>query len=62
MKRAWLMCSHTLFPLVKVIHWILRGVKVMKKSKKQKVRKTGMQPVPAADATGKFWQKAPHYI
>ncbi len=25
MKRAWLMCSHTLFPLVKVIHWILRG-------------------------------------
>lgn len=33
MKRAWLMCSHTLFPLVKVIHWILRGVKVMKKTK-----------------------------
>lgn len=41
MKRAWLMCSHTLFPLVKVIHWILRGVKVMKKTKvkKQKTSK-----------------------
>lgn len=36
MKRAWLMCSHTLFPLVKVIHWILRGVKVMKKTKVKK--------------------------
>ena len=41
MKRAWLMCSHTLFPLVKVIHWILRGGKVMKKTKvkKQKTSK-----------------------
>lgn len=41
MKRAWLMCSHTLFPLVKVIHWILGGVKVMKKTKvkKQKTSK-----------------------
>lgn len=36
MKRAWLMCSHTLFPLVKVIHWILRGGKVMKKTKVKK--------------------------
>lgn len=36
MKRAWLMCSHTLFPLVKVIHWILRGVKVMKRTKVKK--------------------------
>lgn len=36
MKRAWLMCSHTLFPLVKVIHWILRGIKVMKKTKVKK--------------------------
>lgn len=36
MKRAWLMCSHTLFPLVKVIHRILRGVKVMKKTKVKK--------------------------
>lgn len=36
MKRAWLMCSHTLFPLVKVIRWILRGVKVMKKTKVKK--------------------------
>lgn len=36
MKRAWLMCSHTLFPLVKVIHWILGGVKVMKKTKVKK--------------------------
>lgn len=36
MKRAWLMCSHTLFPLVKVIHWILRGGKVMKRTKVKK--------------------------
>lgn len=36
MKRAWLMCSHTLFPLVKVIHRILRGVKVMKRTKVKK--------------------------
>lgn len=36
MKRAWLMCSHTLFPLVKVIHWILRVGKVMKKTKVKK--------------------------
>ena len=36
MKRAWLMCSHTLFPLVKGIHRISRGVEVMKKTKVKK--------------------------
>ena len=55
MKRAWLMCSHTLFPLVKVIQWILKGGKSYEKDEGKKTKdfeKTGMQPVPAADAAG----------
>lgn len=38
MKRAWLMCSHTLFPLVKVIHWILKGGKSYEKDEGKKTK------------------------